>query len=188
MYKRNYCAAIAVESRIMQLGFMSAIVPDLTLEEVFALGKATGYTCVELMCWPPGKADRRYAGVTHIDVSNFDGTDASRVLGLAAANGMEISGLGYYPNLLSANQEEGEVAALHLRCVITSGQDAQPHGREHVCGARLDPVRGRKLASLSICLEGSGFLRRRSGNSYCHRELPYALYRRRMAGRQEPGV
>ena len=82
----------------MQLGFMSAIVPDLTLEEVFALGKATGYTCVELMCWPPGKADRRYAGVTHIDVSNFDGTDASRVLGLAAANGMEISGLGYYPN------------------------------------------------------------------------------------------
>ena len=64
----------------MQLGFMSAIVPDLTLEEVFALGKATGYTCVELMCWPPGKADRRYAGVTHIDVSNFDSADASRVL------------------------------------------------------------------------------------------------------------
>ena len=96
----------------MQLGFMSAIVPELTLEEVFALGKTTGYTCVELMCWPPGKADRRYAGVTHIDVSNFDGTDASRVLGLAAANGMEISGLGYYPNLLSPHLEEGEVAVL----------------------------------------------------------------------------
>ena len=81
----------AVESKIMQLGFMSAIVPDLTLYEVFALGKATGYRCVELMCWPPGKADRRYAGVTHIDVSNFDGGDASRVLSLAESSGMEIS-------------------------------------------------------------------------------------------------
>ena len=39
----------------MQLGFVSAIVPELTLEEVFALGKETGYTCVELMCWPPAR-------------------------------------------------------------------------------------------------------------------------------------
>jgi sugar phosphate isomerase/epimerase len=107
-----------VKSKIMQLGFMSAIVPDLKLEEVFALGKATGYTCVELMCWPPGKADRRYAGVTHIDVSSFDGADASRVLSLAHANGMEMSGLGYYPNLLSPHPEEGVVAASHLRRVI----------------------------------------------------------------------
>src|ERR1700738_4430118 len=82
----------AVESKIMQLGFMSAIVPDLTLEEVFALGKSTGYSCVELMCWPPGKADRRYAGVTHIDVSKFDEAEASRVLSLASAHGMKISG------------------------------------------------------------------------------------------------
>ena len=82
----------------MQLGFVSAIVPDLTLEQVFALGRATGYSCVELMCWPPGKAERRYAGVTHIDVSNFD---PASVLDLAQAHGMDISGLGYYPNLLS---------------------------------------------------------------------------------------
>jgi len=104
----------------MQLGFMSAIVPDLSLEEVFALGAATGYQCVELMCWPPGKADRRYAGVTHIDVTNFDSAGASRVLGMARDNGMEISGLGYYPNLLSPVQEEANVAGLHLKRVITA--------------------------------------------------------------------
>jgi sugar phosphate isomerase/epimerase len=103
----------------MQLGFMSAIVPDLSLEDVFILGKAAGYTCVELMCWPPGKADRRYAGVTHIDVDNFD---ASRVLDLAQANGIGISGLGYYPNLLSPNQEEGRVAEAHLRRVIAAAR------------------------------------------------------------------
>jgi sugar phosphate isomerase/epimerase len=106
----------------MQLGFMSAIVPDLTLEEVFALGKTTGYTCVELMCWPPGKADRRYAGVTHIDVSKFDGADASQVLILADAHGMKISGLGYYPNLLSPDTEESRATTAHLKRVISAAK------------------------------------------------------------------
>jgi sugar phosphate isomerase/epimerase len=103
----------------MQLGFVSAILPDLTLEQVFALGRATGYSCVELMCWPPGKAERRYAGVTHIDVSNFD---PARVLDLAQADGMDITGLGYYPNLLSPHQEEARVASAHLKRVIRAAK------------------------------------------------------------------
>ena len=32
------------------------------------------YECVEVMCWPPSKAERRYAGVTHIDVVSSDRT------------------------------------------------------------------------------------------------------------------
>ena len=56
----------------MQLGFVSAILPDLSLEEVLAFAADEGFACVELMCWPPGKADRRYAGVTHLDVTDFD--------------------------------------------------------------------------------------------------------------------
>jgi sugar phosphate isomerase/epimerase len=103
----------------MQLGFVSAILPDLLLEQVFALGRATGYSCVELMCWPPGKAERRYAGVTHIDVSNFD---PASVLDLAQAHGMDISGLGYYPNLLSPHPEETRVAAAHLKRVISAAK------------------------------------------------------------------
>ncbi len=106
----------------MQLGFMSAIVPDLTLEEVFALGKSTGYSCVELMCWPPGKADRRYAGVTHIDVSKFDEADAARVLSLAGAHGMKISGLGYYPNVLTPDVEEARATTAHLKRVISAAR------------------------------------------------------------------
>ena len=106
----------------MQLGFMSAIVPDLTLEEVFALGKSDGYSCVELMCWPPGKADRRYAGVTHVDVSKFDEADAAQVLRLAAAHGMKISGLGYYPNLLTPDVEEATATAAHLKQVIRAAR------------------------------------------------------------------
>jgi sugar phosphate isomerase/epimerase len=106
----------------MQLGFLSAILPGQTLDEVFAIGKATGYSCVELMCWPVGKADRRYAGVTHIDVSNFNQAEVPRILGLAEAHGMGISGLGYYPNLLSPDLELGRAAALHLRRVLSTAK------------------------------------------------------------------
>ena len=56
----------------MQLGFVSAILPDLSLEEVFSFARQEGFDCVELMCWPPGAADRRYAGVTHLDVTRLD--------------------------------------------------------------------------------------------------------------------
>ena len=106
----------------MQLGFMSAIVPELSLEEALALGNSIGYRCVELICWPPGKAYRRYAGVTHIDVSNFNSGDASRVSDLAKARSIEISGLGYYPNLLSPDQEEASVAHVHLRRVVAAAK------------------------------------------------------------------
>jgi sugar phosphate isomerase/epimerase len=51
----------------MKLGFASAILPDLSLEEVLEFAAREGFACVELMCWPVGKAERRYAGVTHKD-------------------------------------------------------------------------------------------------------------------------
>lgn len=104
----------------MQLGFLSAILPDLTLEEVLAFGRDAGYTCAELMCWPKGKADRRYAGVTHIDVINLDAGEASRIRDLAASYSMDISTLGYYPNLLSPDQEEVRLGTLHLKRVIAA--------------------------------------------------------------------
>jgi sugar phosphate isomerase/epimerase len=46
----------------MKLGFVSAILPELSLEQLFTFAVAEGFTCVELMCWPVGKADRKFAG------------------------------------------------------------------------------------------------------------------------------
>jgi sugar phosphate isomerase/epimerase len=104
----------------MQLGFVSAILPDLSFEQVLKFAAETGYDCVEVMCWPPGRADRRYAGVTHIDVTSFDNAQAARVLEQAAAARVAISGLGYYPNALSHNPDEAAIAVAHLQRVITS--------------------------------------------------------------------
>ncbi len=102
----------------MRLGFVSAILPDYTLEQVFRFAREAGFSSVELMCWPPGKAERRYAGVTHVDVTDLSLDAIERIQDLAAIQQVEISGLGYYPNPLSADPAEAEVAVTHLRRVI----------------------------------------------------------------------
>ena len=99
----------------MQLGFVSAIVPELSLDKVFGVAKESGYDCVEVMCWPPGKAERRYAGVTHIDVTDFD---AGEINGLVQQHGVTISSLGYYPNPLVGDAEERRTYSEHLQRVI----------------------------------------------------------------------
>src|SRR5262245_66106880 len=104
----------------MQLGFVSAILPDLTLEEVLAFAADEGFACVELMCWPPGKADRRYAGVTHLDVTTFGDDEIGRVRDLVRKYGVGISGLGYYPNPLDPDPEHRRAVIDHLKKVISA--------------------------------------------------------------------
>jgi sugar phosphate isomerase/epimerase len=103
---------------MMKLGFVSAILPDASLEEVFAVASRLGYDCVELMCWPVGAADRRYAGVTHLDVTHCDDARVAEVKELIAKYGVSISGLGYYPNPLSPDPAESETAVAHIRRII----------------------------------------------------------------------
>ncbi len=103
---------------MLTLGFVSAILPVLNLEEVLAFAAANGFSCVELMCWPKGKAERRYAGITHIDVAGFTKDDAAKVKDLTAKYGVAISGLGYYPNPLAPDKDEAAVYVKHLQLVI----------------------------------------------------------------------
>ncbi len=102
----------------MKLGFVSAILPEQSLEQVLRFAADIGYDCVELMCWPVSKAERRYAGVTHLDATDFRDTDAERVRRLNAETGVSISGLGYYPNPLAPDEDESRRAVEHLRAVI----------------------------------------------------------------------
>ncbi|WP_029630171.1 sugar phosphate isomerase/epimerase family protein [Zavarzinella formosa] len=102
----------------MQLGFVSAILPDLTLEEVLSFAADEGFGCVELMCWPPGQSSRRYAGITHVDVTTLDAAKADGIKELAAKKGVAISGLGYYPNPLDPDLEGRRVVVDHLKAVI----------------------------------------------------------------------
>jgi sugar phosphate isomerase/epimerase len=107
---------------VMQLGFVSAILPELTLDEVLGFAAAEGFACVEVMCWPVGEAERRYAGVTHLDVSDFTDADAAKTRALVARHGVAISALGYYPNPLCADEREAAVYLEHLRKIISAAK------------------------------------------------------------------
>ena len=102
----------------MRLGFVSAILADLSLEEVLAFAKEAGFDCVELMCWPAGKAERRYAGVTHLDVTEFDAAAEAAARTMFDKYGVGVSALGYYPNPLDADTEAAEKYVEHLKKVI----------------------------------------------------------------------
>lgn len=106
----------------MKLGFVTAILPELSLEEVLKVASDIGYDCVEVMCWPVGKAERRYAGVTHIDIANLTQDSISQIHDLTSKYGVAISALGYYPNPLSPNEEESKTSAEHIYRLIDAAK------------------------------------------------------------------
>ncbi|MFM7193756.1 MAG: sugar phosphate isomerase/epimerase, partial [Bacteroidota bacterium] len=94
---------------MLDLGFVSAILADRSFEETIDFAAANGFRCVEIMCWPKGRAERRYAGVTHIDVATLTSARAAKIRSYAAEKGVYISGLGYYPNPLDPDPAQARV-------------------------------------------------------------------------------
>ena len=107
---------------MIRLGVVSAILPELSLAEVLDVCAREGFACVELMCWPVGRADRRYAGVTHVDVTALGEDNGAGIKRQLAQSGVAASALGYYPNVLSPDPRESEATIEHLRRVIVAAQ------------------------------------------------------------------
>jgi sugar phosphate isomerase/epimerase len=102
----------------MKLGFVSAILGEDSFEQLMDTAQDMGFACVEVACWPAGKAERRYAGVSHIDVENLDDDEAKRILDYCGKTGVSISSLAFYPNPLDADPAKREANGLHLQRVI----------------------------------------------------------------------
>ncbi len=136
---------------MIKLGFVSAILPDLTFQEVISFAAKTGYSCVEIMCWPPGKAERRYAGITHIDVTDLSETGVEDIHKILEEEGVEISGLGYYPNPLEADEANSRYYIEHLKKVIDAakllglGNVNTFIGRDHTSSVEDNFARFKKL-------------------------------------------
>ena len=103
---------------MLDLGFVSAILAEKKFDEVVEFASANQFRCVEMMCWPVGKAERRYAGVTHINVDETDENEASRIQETLTRNNVYISGLGYYPNPLDPDSKQAEFYIEHIKKVI----------------------------------------------------------------------
>ena len=102
----------------MKLGFVSAILDGWTFEEMIDTASGMGYACVEVACWPCGKAERRYAGVSHINVDELTDEKVAYIKDYCAKKNVEISSLAFYPNTMDGNLEKREAAVAHLKKVI----------------------------------------------------------------------
>jgi sugar phosphate isomerase/epimerase len=103
---------------MIKLGIQSAILGDQSFDEVISFASENGFACVELMCWPMGKADRKYAGVTHIDVASLDEDEIKRIKNKLKEKNVSVSGLGYYPNALDPDREKSDFYIDHIKKVI----------------------------------------------------------------------
>lgn len=102
----------------MKLGILTSIFDGWSFEEVLDIAQNMGFECLEVACWPKGKAERRYAGVSHIDVEGMTEEDAARILEMCRSKKIEISSLAFYPNTLDPNLEKRRNNIEHLMKVI----------------------------------------------------------------------
>lgn len=104
----------------MLLGLVSAIADTMNFEEMIDFVSEAGLECVEVACWPAGKAERRYAGVSHIDAEKVleDDAYAQHILDYATGKKVKLSSLAYYPNTMDANLEKRGAAVEHIKKLI----------------------------------------------------------------------
>ena len=102
----------------MKLGFVSAIFDQYTFEEMMDFASEKGFECVEVACWPQGKAERRYAGVSHIDIDELSDEKVAYIKGYAEKSAVVISSLAFYPNPMDGDIEKRQANIDHLKKVI----------------------------------------------------------------------
>lgn len=107
---------------MLKLGFVSAILAENSFEEVIDFAAAENFSCVEMMCWPKGKAERRYAGVTHIDVNQLVSDQINHIREYQREKGVFVSGLGFYPNPMDPDESKAEAALTHIKAVIDGAE------------------------------------------------------------------
>lgn len=106
----------------MKLGLFTAAFPEKSLEEIASWAASNGFEALEIACWPFSKAERRYAGVTHIDAATLDKSKARQINEILKKNHLDISALGYYPNPLDPDLEIRKYSIDHLKKVIEAAE------------------------------------------------------------------
>jgi len=105
----------------MRLGLLTSPFPETPLAEVADWAAGSGFDSLEVACWPPSKGGtRRYAGTSHIDVTDLSKDRAGEISEDIASKRLSISGLGYYPNPLHPDPAHRQRVIGHLRQVIVA--------------------------------------------------------------------
>jgi sugar phosphate isomerase/epimerase len=105
----------------MKLGFLTACLPDDSLEDIAAFAQATGYEALEIAAWPT--LDRRPFTATHMTVDPPTVAEVGRVADCLRDHGLVASSLAYYGNNLHPDLEERSATNGHvLRCIDAAAE------------------------------------------------------------------
>lgn len=103
----------------MKLGLLTAPLPQVPLMEIAKWAHEQRFEALEVCCWPKSAdANRRYAGITHIDVENLSAAQGSEIVDELKTHKIEMSALGYYPNNLHPDPKHRESVNEHTKKVI----------------------------------------------------------------------
>jgi sugar phosphate isomerase/epimerase len=100
----------------MKIGFLTACVPGIELEELVKWASENGFQSLELAAWPV-ESDRDYQA-KQIDAANMDVDKASKILDLFNRYQITISAMAYYDNNLHPDLKKRQSYINHLKKVI----------------------------------------------------------------------
>ena len=100
----------------MKLGFLTACLPDSSLEEIIAWAALNSYEALEVAAWPA--LGKRPFTATHLDVDSLDEERIEEVKALTVESGVGISSISFYDNNLHADRQERANINTHLlKCI-----------------------------------------------------------------------
>ncbi|WNI14560.1 sugar phosphate isomerase/epimerase family protein [Actinacidiphila sp. ITFR-21] len=104
----------------MKLGFLTACLPQLPLEEIAAWGAGHGYEALEVATWP--STGSRDFEASHIDVLGLTEQRADEVRTLFDKHGLTLSALAYYENNLHPDEARRSEIAAHVRANVDAAR------------------------------------------------------------------
>ena len=96
----------------MKLGFLTACLPNRSLDQLVPWAVEHGFEALEVAAWPD-LGDRPFTA-THLDPEKIDNAKAEEVQALFETHGLTLSSLAYYDNNLHPNPDERDAINGHV--------------------------------------------------------------------------
>jgi sugar phosphate isomerase/epimerase len=100
----------------MKLGFLTACLPDRSLEDIVQLAREHQFEALEVAAWPD--LGNRPFTATHLKAEGFGDGEAERVRTLFSDNGLTLSSLAFYDNNLHPNPVERQAINDHVLALV----------------------------------------------------------------------
>jgi sugar phosphate isomerase/epimerase len=100
----------------VKLGFLTACLPGLSLEELARYAQESGFDALEVAAWPD-LGDRPFTA-SHLPVPGMTAAQAEQIRELFRARGLTLSSVAYYDNNLHPDPDERKAVHDHLLACV----------------------------------------------------------------------